>query len=169
MYVSRCIGVCRDQNRTVRDHNAQRWDERLQDLLPHPHLPCEPSWTFRLIPDRYKTLSHRGPLAAAEGSTYCWTISPASPACHRACVAVSMPLWLLALSRRMIDFVPWREVAQAAPLGSRRRAQHLTQSGEGSYELLSNPNFFSQKTAITGIFGPIVCANPITVKQEEAK
>src|SRR5215475_3427857 len=134
MYVSRCTGVCWDQNRTVRDHNAQRWDERLQDLLHHPPLLCEPSWPFRLIPDRYKTLSHRDPLAAAEGSTYCWTMSPASPACHRAYVAV--PLRLLALSRRMMDFVPWREVVQAAPLGSRRRAQHLMQSREGSYELL---------------------------------
>src|SRR4029450_1392469 len=145
MYVSKCTGVCSDQNRTVRDHNAQRWDEPLQDLPPHPHLPCEPSQILRLIPDRYKTLSHRGPLAAAEGSTYCWTISPASRACHRACVAVSMPLRLLALSRRMVDFVPWREVAQAAPLGSRRRAQHITQSREGSYELLSIPDFFHKR------------------------
>src|SRR5262249_57859888 len=55
-----------------------------------------------------------------------------------------MPLRLLALSRRMIDFVPWREVAQAAPLGSRRRTQHSTQSREGSYELLSNPDFFTK-------------------------
>src|SRR5207248_1502177 len=137
MYVLRCTGVCRDQNRIVRDHNAQHWDERLQDLLHHPPLPCEPSSTFRLIPGRYKTLSHRGPSAAAEGSTYYWTISPASRACHRACVAVSRPLRLPALSRRMIDSVPWPEAVPAAPPGSRRRAQHLTQSNDGSYELLS--------------------------------
>src|SRR5215471_5897643 len=106
MYVSRCTGVCWDQSRTVRDRNAQRWDERLQDLLPHPLLPCEPFWTFRLIPGRYKTLSHRDPLAAAEGSTYYWTISPADRACYRACVAVSRPLRQPALSRRMIDSAP---------------------------------------------------------------
>src|SRR5439155_17969642 len=145
MYVLRCTGVCWDQNRTVRDHNAERWDERLQDLLPHPHLPCEPSLTFPLIPGRYKTLSHRVPSAAAEGSTYYWTISPASRACRRACVAMSRPLRLPALWRRMIDSVRWPEAARAAPPGSRGRAQHLTQSNEGAYELLSIGILFTQK------------------------
>src|SRR5207249_10882976 len=63
-------GVCPDQNRTVRNHNAHRCDERLQVLLPHPRLPCGPSWRIRLIPGRYKTPSHRGPSASAEGLTY---------------------------------------------------------------------------------------------------
>src|SRR5215831_2465346 len=132
MYVLRCTGVCLDQNRTVRDHNAQGWDGRLQDLLPHPHLPCEPSWRFRLIPGRYKTLLCRGPSAAPEASTYYWTIFPAGRVCHLACAAVSRPLPSL-LSRRMIESVPWPEAAQAVPTESRPRTQQLKKAIDGSW------------------------------------
>src|SRR6266516_5697164 len=131
MYVWSCTGVCLDQNRTVRNHNAQRRDERLQDLLPHPRLPYEPSLRIRLIPVRYKTLSCRVPSAAAEGSMYYWTIFPEGPACHRVCVAVSRLLRLPVLSRRMIEAVQWLE-AQAVPPGRRRRTQQLTQLSVGS-------------------------------------
>src|ERR1051326_7293692 len=134
IYVSRCTGACWNQNRTLRDRNAELGDERLQVLLPHPHLPHEPFSRIRRIPGRYKTLSHQGPWAAAEGSTYYWTISPASRACHRVCAAVSRPLRLLALSRRMIDSVRWPEAVQAELAGSRPQAQPLTLSSEGSYE-----------------------------------
>src|SRR5206468_12148010 len=126
-------GVCPDQNRTVRNHNAHRCDERLQVLLPHPRLPCGPSWRIRLIPGRYKTPSHRGPSAAAEGLTYYWSIFPAGRACHLECVAVSRPLRLLVLSRRMIESVQCPETAQPAPAGSRPRTYQLKQASDGSY------------------------------------
>src|SRR5216117_631561 len=145
MYVLRCTGVCLDQNRTVRDHNARGWDGRLQDLLPHPHLPCEPSWRFQLILGRYKTLSCRGPSAAPEASTYYWTIFPGGRSCHRAFAALSRPLWPSSLSRRMIESVRGREAAQAVPSRSRLRAQHLKQASDGSYRGSFSSKFVPHK------------------------